>query len=185
MVRGVCDNDPRTIGERRSDAVGAIAAGSFRLACQCGSKMCPAADAPSSSNVVIRVLADQSSVNAATGTAEASGASPPGTDRRRGRRTDTVAGAADPRRRQGPSDHHSQRRAGTALSTIGGVGRVRADTRPVLPRARLRRARRSLRHRPHPSLSDRPDPPPNIKCLCRTNHLMRTVWRMARPLGCP
>ncbi|WP_210085587.1 DUF222 domain-containing protein [Mycobacterium sp. OAE908] len=66
MVQGVCDDDPRTIGERRSDAVGAIAAGSFRLACQCGSQTCPAGDAPISSNVVIRVLAEQSAVDAAT-----------------------------------------------------------------------------------------------------------------------
>ena len=67
MVQGVCDNDPRTMGERRSDAVGAIGAGKDRLACQCGSKTCPAGDSPSSSNVVIRVLADQSAVDAATG----------------------------------------------------------------------------------------------------------------------
>src|SRR4051794_671187 len=66
MVQGVCEDDPRTNGERRSDAVGAIAAGSFRLACQCGAKTCPAGDAPSSSNVVIRVLAEQSTVDAAT-----------------------------------------------------------------------------------------------------------------------
>jgi hypothetical protein len=71
MVQGVCDDDPRTIGERRSDAVGAIAASSFRLACRCGSKTCPAGDAPTSSNVVIRVLAEQSAVDAAIGSANA------------------------------------------------------------------------------------------------------------------
>jgi Domain of unknown function (DUF222) len=71
MVQGVCDNDPRPIGERRSDAVGAIAAGSFRLACRCGSKTCPASDAPSCSNVVIRVLAEQSAVDAATASVDA------------------------------------------------------------------------------------------------------------------
>src|SRR5262249_15012367 len=66
MVQGVCENDPRLMGERRSDAVGAIAAGVFHLACRCGSKTCPAGDAPTSSNVVIRVLAEQSAVDAAT-----------------------------------------------------------------------------------------------------------------------
>src|SRR3954454_3087757 len=76
MVQGVCDNDPRSMGERRSDAVGAMAAGSFRLACQCGSKTCPAGDAPSSSNVVIRVLADQSAVDAATSSETAATAPP-------------------------------------------------------------------------------------------------------------
>src|SRR3954469_9849644 len=77
MVQGVCDNDPRPVGERRSDAVGAIAAGTFRLACQCGSKTCPAGDVPSSSNVVIRVLAEQSTVEAAAGSAERSAVTPP------------------------------------------------------------------------------------------------------------
>jgi hypothetical protein len=66
MVQGVCDNDPRTAGQRRSDAVGAMAAGNLQLACQCGSHECAAAEAPSSSNVVIRVLADQSTVEGAT-----------------------------------------------------------------------------------------------------------------------
>ncbi|MDT5209434.1 MAG: hypothetical protein QOF67_1849, partial [Mycobacterium sp.] len=66
MVQSVCVDDPRAVGERRSDAVGAIAAGSFRLVCLCGSKTCPAGDAPSSSNVVIRVLAEQSALDAAT-----------------------------------------------------------------------------------------------------------------------
>lgn len=69
MVHGVCADDPRPMGERRSDAVGAILTGNFHLACQCGSETCPAADTPSSSNVVIRVLADQSTVDAAVATA--------------------------------------------------------------------------------------------------------------------
>ncbi len=66
MVHSVCEDDPRTIGERRADAVGAMAAGNDRLACRCGSHTCPAGAAPSSSNVVIRVLAEQSAVEAAT-----------------------------------------------------------------------------------------------------------------------
>ena len=69
MLQGVCDNDPRPMGERRSDAVGAILTGSFHLACRCGSQTCPARDVPSSSDVVIRVLADQSTVEAAIASA--------------------------------------------------------------------------------------------------------------------
>ena len=44
MAQGVCDDDPRTIGQRRADALGALAAGSDRLACTCGSPECPASD---------------------------------------------------------------------------------------------------------------------------------------------
>ncbi|MFY9921459.1 MAG: DUF222 domain-containing protein, partial [Mycobacterium sp.] len=65
MVTGVCDADPRSAGERRSDAVGAIANGNDTLVCRCGSPDCPAAGQTATSNVVIRVIADQSAVDAA------------------------------------------------------------------------------------------------------------------------
>lgn len=65
MVAAVCDEDPRSMGERRSDAVGAIAAGHDRMACRCGLESCPAGSAPVSSSVVIRVMTEQSAVDAA------------------------------------------------------------------------------------------------------------------------
>ena len=43
MARGVCDGDPRSMGERRADALGALAAGNQQLACACGSPTCPVA----------------------------------------------------------------------------------------------------------------------------------------------
>lgn len=59
IASGVCDDDPRTIGQRRADALGALAAGSDRLACRCGSPTCPAADDDRrSSGVVIHVVTD-------------------------------------------------------------------------------------------------------------------------------
>ncbi len=66
MVNGLCDNDPRSPGERRSDAAGAIADGTDTLACRCGSPDCPAADVTPQSHVVIRVIADQSAITDAT-----------------------------------------------------------------------------------------------------------------------
>lgn len=66
MLKGVCGNDPRTVGERRSCAVGAIIQGQDRLPCRCGSPDCAAAAAPAtSSNVVISVIADQAALEAA------------------------------------------------------------------------------------------------------------------------
>ncbi|WP_235629792.1 HNH endonuclease signature motif containing protein [Mycolicibacterium novocastrense] len=65
MVQGLCDADPRSAGERRSDAVGAMISGNDRLACRCGSDTCPSADVPRSSNVVVNVFAERSAAEAA------------------------------------------------------------------------------------------------------------------------
>ncbi|MGE2716085.1 DUF222 domain-containing protein [Mycolicibacterium litorale] len=64
MVKGICDNDPRTIGERRSCAVGAIIQGHDQLPCRCGSPEC-AASPPPKSNVVVTVIADPAAIEAA------------------------------------------------------------------------------------------------------------------------
>jgi Domain of unknown function (DUF222) len=56
MAHGVCDDDPRTIGQRRADALGALAAGSDRLACNCGSPECPASDDDGRAASVVRHL---------------------------------------------------------------------------------------------------------------------------------
>ncbi|UCZ59008.1 HNH endonuclease signature motif containing protein [Mycolicibacterium phocaicum] len=59
MARQVCENDPRTFGHRRADALGVLAARGDRLACQCGDPDCPAAgpDARATA-VMIHVLTD-------------------------------------------------------------------------------------------------------------------------------
>ncbi|GBE65713.1 hypothetical protein MFM001_21750 [Mycobacterium sp. MFM001] len=66
MAHEVCDDDPRTIAQRRADALGALAAGAQRLACTCGNPDCPAvADgAERSANVLIHVVAHESAVHA-------------------------------------------------------------------------------------------------------------------------
>ncbi|AFM16775.1 protein of unknown function DUF222 [Mycolicibacterium chubuense NBB4] len=66
IVKTVCDNDPRSIGERRSDAMGAVAHGNDHLVCRCGSTDCPKAGATApASHIVIRVIADQAAIDAA------------------------------------------------------------------------------------------------------------------------
>jgi Domain of unknown function (DUF222) len=66
MAHEVCDDDPRTIAQRRADALGALAAGAERLKCACGNADCPAGaegdERPRS--VVIHVVAEASAVNA-------------------------------------------------------------------------------------------------------------------------
>ncbi|MBB3601322.1 hypothetical protein FHT40_000955 [Mycolicibacterium sp. BK556] len=66
MAHSVCEDDPRTIGQRRSDAMGAIAAGSDHLACLCGNSDCPAVGEDArAANVVVHVVADADILDAA------------------------------------------------------------------------------------------------------------------------
>ena len=44
MARAVCDADPRTLEQRRADALGALGHGGDRLACACGDPECEAAE---------------------------------------------------------------------------------------------------------------------------------------------
>jgi hypothetical protein len=63
LAATVCEADPRTLRQRRADAVGALAAGADRLVCGCKSGECNAAAPTGASNVVIHVIAEQSSVD--------------------------------------------------------------------------------------------------------------------------
>ncbi|WP_235677801.1 HNH endonuclease signature motif containing protein [Mycolicibacterium sarraceniae] len=59
LAHAVCEDDPRTIGQRRSDAMGAIAAGWDHLACLCGNPDCPAAEPDGrAASVIVHVVAE-------------------------------------------------------------------------------------------------------------------------------
>jgi hypothetical protein len=65
MAHAVCDDDPRTIAQRRADALGALGAGATQLACQCGDERCPSAVKDERAGaVVIHVLADAEALQA-------------------------------------------------------------------------------------------------------------------------
>ncbi|RUP01870.1 MAG: HNH endonuclease [Mycobacterium sp.] len=67
MARQVCDGDPRTVAQRRADALGALAAGGTQLACQCPQPDCPARIPDSRANaVVIHVIAESATVTGPT-----------------------------------------------------------------------------------------------------------------------
>ncbi|HEY6648550.1 MAG TPA: DUF222 domain-containing protein, partial [Mycobacterium sp.] len=76
MAREVCEADPRTVEQRRADALGALAHGGHRLACQCGAADCAAA-AAGPSTVVVNVIAEEKSLADDTAV-QLDGASPPG-----------------------------------------------------------------------------------------------------------
>ena len=66
MARSVCAEDPRTLAERRADALGALGAGQHQLTCTCGSPNCPAGEPGSGpSTMVVHVVADAATVAAA------------------------------------------------------------------------------------------------------------------------
>ena len=64
----VCGDDPRTREERRADALGALAAGLSELRCECASPDCAGAQRPTGTDVVIHVLAEQSTVEGTAST---------------------------------------------------------------------------------------------------------------------
>ena len=67
MARSVYDNDPRTLAERRADALTALGART-ELACACGESDCATGDSATkpANNAVVYVVADEKSVDAAT-----------------------------------------------------------------------------------------------------------------------
>ena len=65
MAAMVCPADPRTVMQRRSDALGALGAGYLHLSCACGREECTAVvDDGRASSVTIHVLADADAVSA-------------------------------------------------------------------------------------------------------------------------
>ncbi len=71
LAATVCAHDPRTREQRRADALGALAAGADRLGCRCGRPDCAAGKRPAASPVVIHVIAEQATLEG-TGTAPGS-----------------------------------------------------------------------------------------------------------------
>ncbi|BBX05076.1 hypothetical protein BST36_24785 [Mycolicibacterium moriokaense] len=186
MVATVCEDDPRSMAERRADAVGALSNGNEHLPCLCESPACPARQkqpAPKSS-VVVNVYTDQATV-------------------------DTLQSAAPQRRAPAPPAN-----AGTAMLSgtevmptplLAELLRNGAKLRPLCtqevegepesgyrPSAKLARfvRGRDLTCRfpgctapaefcdidhviPYPI---GPTHPSNLACLCRKHHHLKTFW---------
>jgi hypothetical protein len=65
LAHSVCDNDPRTVEQRRADALGALASGQQSLTCACGVPECAAVQIDSAPAVVIHVVAEASVLDTA------------------------------------------------------------------------------------------------------------------------
>jgi hypothetical protein len=205
LVGSLCAEDPRDAGERRSDAVGAIAEGHDRLACRCGSPSCPTADVQSSSSVVVHVIADQAAVEDAQ---TALTAQQPATDDG----DEPAAVTEKPAAEQPAAGETAKRPPAPALLLGRGVLPNALLAEAIRNGATLRPIRRpgvepEPRYRPSAALAefvrmrdlfcrfpgctvsaDRCDldhavPWPygpthasNLNCKCRHHHLMKTFW---------
>jgi Domain of unknown function (DUF222) len=63
----VCEHDPRTREQRRADALSALTAGADRLGCRCGLRDCTAGQRPAATPVVIYVIAEQATIDSRSG----------------------------------------------------------------------------------------------------------------------
>ena len=96
MARAVCEADPRTLDQRRADALGAIGHGAARLVCGCERPDCAAADQASSSTVVVHVIAHEESLTEDTA-AQFDGQQPPGPTPAQLREMTIIDALSDPR----------------------------------------------------------------------------------------
>lgn len=188
MARGVCDDDPRTTGQRRADALGALAAGSDRLACRCGAPDCPAADDDGrASSVVIHVVTD-TDVTTLTPDPAMSGEDVDADDDAPGQQgtatltgrggvvptpllAEYIRGGARVRNIRRPADEpESGYRPSTALAEFV---RLR-DLTCRFPNCDVPAELCDIDHTiPWPI---GPTHASNLKCMCRKDHLLKTFW---------
>lgn len=66
LIHSVCDQDPRTLAQRRADAVGALAVRATRLPCRCENPDCPAGTGADelATRFVVTILAEESALTA-------------------------------------------------------------------------------------------------------------------------
>ena len=190
MALDVCDDDPRTLAQRRADALGALAAGAERLSCGCENDACPArpqGDEPTTA-VIVHVVAEASALEGEPDT-QMSGEMPsrPATsDDNRPSALITSGGTV-------PAPRLAELiRNGAQLRPVrhpGNDSTAEPSYRPSAALDAFVRCRDLTCRFPH---CDRPAEicdidhtiaypfgrthPSNLKCLCRKHHLLKTFW---------
>lgn len=178
IARAVCDADPRTAGQRRAVAMGAVFAGADRIACRCGSPDCPnPASAALKDSVVIHVVADSGAVEQAR-----SGGSV-------GPRKPTAALMTSGGFIPNPLLEQLIRDGAQVVPLAAPCEEAEPRYRPSAKLQRFVRSRDLTCRFPGCDAPAEvcdidhaiayplgPTHPSNLRCLCRKHHLLRTFW---------
>jgi hypothetical protein len=170
LAATVCEHDPRNREQRRADALGALAAGADHLACRCGRPDCGAAKRPAATAVVIHVIAEDATITGRRSTpgseASADGLIPPELVAELARSAKLVPLIH-------PADAPPE------------AGYVPSKALADFVRCRDLTCRWPGCDRPAydcdldhtiPYAAGGPTHASNLKCYCRTHHLVKTFW---------
>ena len=206
MARAVCEADPRTLEQRRADALGALAHGGDRLACGCDDPECPAADNAVPGATVVHVIAEERSLADDT-PVQLDGEEPPRTGPDKPLREMTIAEALAPDPPTGPANTNPAVVIGGAIMPAPLLAAKVANTATIRPLVHPGDAPPEPRYVPSRKLADfvrcrdltcrfpgcdepayhcdidhtiaypvGPTCASNLGCLCRKHHLLKTFW---------
>ncbi len=170
LAATVCEHDPRTREQRRADALGALAAGADRLGCRCGRSDCGAGKRRAAGPVLIHIVAERATVDgrgvAPAAEVGAEGLIPP-------ELVAELAASATPVPLVHPGDAAPE------------SGYVPSKALADFVRCRDLTCRWPGCDRPAtecdvdhtiPYAAGGPTHASNLKCYCRTHHLVKTFW---------
>jgi Domain of unknown function (DUF222) len=167
LAATVCAADPRTPDQRRADALGALAIGADRLGCRCGTSGCCAGQRPAEP-VVIHVVAEQGTLEGRSATPGsvlgADGLIPP-------HAMAELAKSAKLRPLLPPAGAESQY---TPSANLAAFVRAR-DLTCRAPGCDRAATECDLDHT-IPYADGGATHASNLKCVCRTHHLLKTFW---------
>jgi hypothetical protein len=170
LAANVCEHDPRTKQQRRADALGALAAGADRLGCRCGRADCAAGTRPAAAPVTIHVIAEQATLDG-TGTAPASEISADGLITPELIAELTTSAKLMPLIHPADAPPEPGYRPSKALADF-----VRCrDLTCRWPGCDVPATRCDVDHT-IPYAQGGPTHAANLKCYCRTHHLVKGFW---------
>ena len=206
MARAVCDADPRTLEQRRADALGALAHGGDRLPCGCADPDCPAAENAAPSATVVHVIAEERSMADVT-PVQLDGEEPPRPGPDKPVREMTIAEALAPVPANGAAQTNPAVVMGGGIMPAPLLAAKVATTATIRPLIHPGDAPPEPRYVPSRKLADfvrcrdltcrfpgcdepayrcdldhtipypvGPTCASNLGCLCRKHHLLKTFW---------
>lgn len=166
----VCEHDPRSREQCRADALGALASGADRLGWRCGRPDCTAGKRPAATPVVIHVIAEQATI-------DGSGSAPASEVGADGLITPELVAELAKSAKLVPLVHPSDappKPGYTPSKALADFVRCR-DLTCRWPGCDRPAVQCDLDHT-IPYADGGPTHASNLKCYCRTHHLVKTFW---------